>query len=54
MCLVLAEARRRYWVPWDWGYRQLGEELPAAVDMLEISLGPLEEHPVLLTAEPSL
>lgn len=33
-----------------WNYRQL----PAALEMLGTSLGPLEEHPVLLTAEPSL
>ena len=45
-CLVLREARRRYWNPWKWSWPTSG--------CWELSLSPLLEHLVLLIAEPSL
>lgn len=44
------EARRGHWLLWDWSYRCLF----GPYGCWELNLGPLEEQPVVLTAEPPL
>ena len=50
VCLLPVKVRKGQWIPWGWIYRWLW----AAMWMLGIKPSPLEEQPVLLTAEPSL
>lgn len=51
MCVVTSKARRRYYIPWQWSYRQLRATLR---EYWELNFSPLQEQQAPLTAEPSL
>lgn len=49
VCLLSSKARRGQQVSWHWSYRRL-----AAIWVLRINLGPLEEQRVFLSISPAL